>query len=83
MPRIGLRSVIAALPGPKVIKLEFIIRLKKEQSLAVCGHVSASSQSLGFILSLRLYSSFIASRPGLEEKNSLRLSRSKIFPLYF
>ena len=35
------------------------------QWLAACGHMSASSQSLGFILSLRLYSGFITSRPGL------------------
>ena len=37
----------------------------KAQWLAVRGHVSANSQSLRFILSLRLYSSFITSRPGL------------------
>ena len=37
----------------------------KTQRLAACGHVSASSQSLRFILSLRrLYSSFIILRPG-------------------
>ena len=36
----------------------------KAQWLAACGHVSASSQSLRFILSLRLCSSFITSRPG-------------------
>ena len=36
----------------------------KAQWLAACGHMSASSQSLRFILSLRLYSSFIISRPG-------------------
>ena len=35
----------------------------KAQWLAVCGHVSASSQSLRFILSLSLYSIFITSRP--------------------
>ena len=37
----------------------------KAQWLAVCGHVSASSQSLRFIFSLSLYSSFITSRPDL------------------
>ena len=37
----------------------------KVQWLAACGHVSASSQSLHFILSLRLYSSFITSGPEL------------------
>ena len=37
----------------------------KVQWLAACGHVSASSQSLRFILSLRLYSSFITSGPEL------------------
>ena len=32
--------------------------------MAACGHVSATSQSLRFILSLRMNSSFITSRPG-------------------
>ena len=35
----------------------------KGQWLAACRHMSASSQSLRFILSPRLYSSFITSRP--------------------
>ena len=39
----------------------------KAQRLAACGHVSASSKSLCFILSLRLYSSFITSRPDVIE----------------
>ena len=33
-------------------------------SIFLCRHVSASSQSLHFILSLRMNSSFITSRPG-------------------
>ena len=37
----------------------------KAQRLAAFGHVSASSQSLRFILSLRMTSSFITSRPGV------------------
>ena len=37
----------------------------KAQSLANCRHLSPSSQSLRFILSLRMNSSFITSRPGL------------------
>ena len=37
----------------------------KAQWLAACGHVSASNQSLRFILSLRMNSSFITSRPAL------------------
>ena len=36
----------------------------KAQWLAACGHLSASSQSLRFILRLRMISSFITSRPG-------------------
>ena len=36
----------------------------KAQWLAACGNVSTISQSLCFILSLRLYSSFITSRQG-------------------
>ena len=38
----------------------------KAQWLAACGHVFAISQSLHFILSLRLYSRFITSRPGVK-----------------
>ena len=45
----------------------------KAQLLAVCGHVSASNQSLCFILSLRMNSSFITSGPGHVRKNSLLL----------
>ena len=37
--------------------------------MATCGHMSASNQSLRFILSLRLYSSFITSRPGVCPKS--------------
>ena len=36
----------------------------KAQGLAAIGHMSASSQSLRFIYSLSLYSSFITSRLG-------------------
>ena len=36
------------------------------QWLAACRHVYASSQSLHFILSLRLYSRFITARPNLD-----------------
>ena len=43
----------------------------KAQWLAACGHVSASNQSLRFILSLRMNSSFITSRPGLPNECSL------------
>ena len=54
------------LSGLKVIKHEYSLRLnKKVQGLAACGHLSASSQSLRFILSLRMNSSFITSRPGI------------------
>ena len=35
----------------------------KAQCLAACGHMSASSQSVRFSLSLRMNSSFITSRP--------------------
>ena len=51
-------------------------------------HVSASSQSLRFILSLRLYSSFISSRPGWEVPKSFKtkltnVSKQPIIALYF
>ena len=61
-----LRKWIATcdITGLEVIKLEFILRLKtKRNDWLLCGHVQ-SSQLLRFILSLRLYSSFISSRPG-------------------
>ena len=38
----------------------------KAQWLAASGHVSASSQSFRFILSLRMNSSFITTRPGVD-----------------
>ena len=47
----------------------------KAQWLAVCGHVSASSQSLRFILSLRMNSSFITSRPGLRDSHDWKCGR--------
>ena len=43
----------------------------KAQWLAACGHVSAISQSLRFILSLRLYSSSITSRAGIWKESTL------------
>ena len=49
--------------GLEVIKLECILKLKiKRNKLAACGH--ASSQSLRFILSLRMNLSFITLGPG-------------------
>ena len=46
----------------------------KAQWLAACGHVSASSQSLRFILSLRMNSSFITSMPGVSLHTSRKSS---------
>ena len=51
------------MPGLKVIKLEYILRL-----------VSASSQSLCFILSLNINSSFITSRPDCNPTTSHTVS---------
>ena len=48
--------------GPEVIKLEYSLRLKIKHNDWLL--VSASSQSLCFILSLRMNSSFTASGPG-------------------
>ena len=58
---------LAFKPGPEVIKLEYSVSLKCKIKLrlAACGHVSASSQSLRFILSLRWKSSFKTLRPVL------------------
>ena len=41
-------------PGLEIIKLEFKLKIKHNGWLLadMCGHMSASSQSLGFILSL-------------------------------
>ena len=44
----------------------------KAQWLAACGHVSASNQSLFFILNQRLCSSFITSMQGLLDKLAKR-----------
>ena len=51
--------------GLEVMKLVHSQTQNKAQRLVACGYESASSQSLRFILSLRLYSSCIASRPVL------------------
>ena len=55
-----------------VIKLEYSLKLKIKHNdwlladtCPACGHVSACSQSLRFILSLRLYSNFITLMPGV------------------
>ena len=53
----------------------------KAQWLAVCGHMSASNQSLGFILSLRLYSRFITSRPGESHNAWCHYYCSGFYPL--
>ena len=49
----------------------------KAQWLAACGHTSASSQSLRFISSLRMNSSFITLRPVLQKQGLSRLGSSK------
>ena len=66
-----------ASSGPEVIILEFILKLQIKcndwlladmcpQAANHCAlYMSASSQSLGFIWSLRLYSSFINLGPGI------------------
>ena len=52
--------------GPEVIKLEYSLKLNiKRNDWLFCGHVSVSSQSLRFILSLRMNSSLITSGPAL------------------
>ena len=51
-----------------------IMNIDKAQWLASCGHVSASSQSLHFILSLRLFSSFITSSPDVSYQGTFLLS---------
>ena len=59
------RKPYAWTTSPEVYKTWVHSRAQnKVQWLVACGHVSASSQSLRFILSLSLYSSFITSGPG-------------------
>ena len=54
-------------PGLDVIKLEYSLKLKINRNdwLLADTHMSASSRSLHFILSLRMNSSFITSGPVL------------------
>ena len=65
--------------------LTFILRLKikgnEGQWLAACGRVSASSQSLHFILSLRMYSNFITSKPGHMNKMAGKYTLKQYSPL--
>ena len=58
--RMGSYSV---RPGLKVIKLEYSLRLKIKRNDWLLADMSASIQSLHFILSLRMNLSFITSRP--------------------
>ena len=58
-----LNGILNNTAGLEVIKLEFILKLKIKHNDWLLADVSASSQSSCFILSLRLYSSFITSRP--------------------
>ena len=52
-------------PGPEVIKLEFILKLKiKHNVWMLVNTCPQSANHCYFILSLRLYSSFITSGPG-------------------
>ena len=53
----------AVIPGLEVIKLEYSLKLKIKRNDWLLADVSASSQSLRFILSLRMNSSFITSGP--------------------
>ena len=69
----------ALQPDPDVMKLEYILKLKikcndwlladkcvQAVNHCVIFYVSTSSHSLCFILSSRIYSSFITSWPGLQ-----------------
>ena len=56
-------------PGLEVIKLEFFLRIKIKHYDWLPADVSAGSQSLYIILSLRKNSSFITCRPDDEEDN--------------
>ena len=81
----ALSGVRSSTPGLEVIKLEYSLRLRIKcndwlladtcpQAANHCAHVSASSQSLRFIFSLRMNSSFITSRPGRSSVGKLALS---------
>ena len=59
-------DIIRREPGPEVIKLEYSLKLKiKHNDWLLEDMCAASSQSLRFILSLRMNSSFITSGPGI------------------
>ena len=53
------------ISGLEVIKLEYRLRLKIKRNDWLLADTSASSQSLRFISSLRMNSSFITLRPGV------------------
>ena len=54
---------------PGCQKMAWDVLSRDVVSYIPCGQVSTSSQSLRFIVSLRLYSSFITSRPGPFRQN--------------
>ena len=63
--KINRNDWLLADTGLEVIKLEFILRPKIKRNDWLLADTSTSSQSFRFILSLRMNSSFITSRPVL------------------
>ena len=60
------------LTGLEAIKLEYSLRLKiKRNDLLLADMRPQAGQSLRFILSLRMNSSFITSRPGFNKSTAI------------
>ena len=72
--------LVKQTPGSEVIKLEYSLKLKIKRN---GWHMSASSQSLPFILSLRRNSSFITSGPGISDLFSLNQVFSRQSPYMY
>ena len=73
-------------PGLKAIKFEFILKLIIKCNDLMLADTSANSQSLPFISSFRMNSSFIASRPGyvlcvLHYKRNVTVRRCIYLPI--
>ena len=63
---LNIKTKSTSLQSLEVVKLRFILKLKiKRNEIKRNDWLLASSQSLCFVLSLRLYSSFITSGPGI------------------
>ena len=70
------------ISGLEVIKLEYSLKLIIKCNDRLLADVSASSQSLRFILSLRMNSSFITSRPETKQTQLCQITSMLVIDVH-